>query len=103
MKKNTLYTCVVIFKGVRMSFNYNNMGGMMNGMSGMGMMGGMYGMNSSMNSSGNVWQYYTAKYGCEDCFSHEPNWFELHSKVHHTEHQKAKPNLWQRILSSLGC
>ena len=85
-----------------MSFNYN-MGGMMNGMSGMGTMNSMSGMMGGMNSGGNVWQYYTAKYGCEDCFSHEPNWFELHSKVHHVEQQKAKPNIWQRFLNRLGC
>ena len=99
MEKNTLYKCVVITEGVIMSFNYG-MGGM--NMSGMGMMNGMTGM-SGMNNSGNVWQMYTAKYGCNDCFAHEPNWYENHTQIHHREQQSAKPNFWQRFLMRIGC
>ena len=80
-----------------MSFNYG-MNNMANPMMGMGMMG-----MGSMNTSGNVWQAYTAKYGCEDCFCHEPNFFELHSKVQEREHRSVKPNFWQRFLTRLGC
>ena len=83
-----------------MSFNYG-MSGM--NMSGMGMMNGMTGGMSGMNNSGNVWQMYTAKYGCNDCFAHEPNWYENHTQIHHREQQAAKPNFWQRFLMRIGC
>ena len=70
--------------------NYNNpmMGGM-----------GMMGMSSNIAgvTNGNVWLSYQNKYGCEDCFMHEPHWREYHGAILHTCEDETKPTLWQRI------
>ena len=101
MTQKTLYTCVVLIKGVIM-FNFG-MGGYDPMMSGMGMMG-MMGMGmSGMNGSGNVYQSFKAKYGCEDCFQKEPHPFDAPVPIIFPPKEEIKPSLWGLIKRKLGC
>ena len=67
----------------------------------MGMMGGM-GM-SGMNTGGNVYQSFKAKYGCEDCFCKEPMPFDAPVHILFPPKEEIKPNLWDLIKRKIGC
>ena len=71
---------------------------MMNGMNSMGAMGtmGMSGMGS-----GNQFQYFKSKYGCEDCFRNQPYDYSFPKPRLHQPQISHKPNFLQRFLNNL--
>lgn len=56
-------------------------------------------MMNSMNSgmSGNQFQYFKAKYGCEDCFRTQPYEYEFPKPRLHQPQNFIKPNFLQRL------
>ena len=84
-------------------FNFG-MGGNNPMMSQMGMMGMMGGMGmSGMNTGGNMYQSFKAKYGCEDCFLKEPRPFDAPVPILFPPKEEIKPSFWDLIKRKLGC
>jgi hypothetical protein len=90
--KNTLYKCVVIFKGVIMSVNF--------GYGGMNMMGGMGMMNGVQNSqgTGNVFREMKEKYGCDHCYQYGPVPYNYPMHVNPLPQNVTDPSLLRRIF-----
>lgn len=67
------------------------------------MMGSMTGMGNmmGMGMSGNMPQYFQAKYGCEDCFRKEPYWQEYPKPVIPEPKGALKPSFMRRILNNI--
>ena len=96
----TLYTCVVIIKGVNM-LDYSS--GMGYGMMGMMPMGGMMGTGSSAyGNNGNYWQQLKQEYGCEDCFQHGPTVPECHFRIMPLPQETPAQSLGKRIKRLFG-
>lgn len=85
---------VVWLKGVNMSINFNSGYSGMYGMSPMG-------MNSGMMGTGNIPQYYEAKYGCENCFRHAPYYDEYPKPIIPLPQNSLNPSWWQRFLHNV--
>lgn len=66
-----------------------------------GGMSGISGMGMGIGTSGNVPQYFQAKYGCEDCFRKEPYWQEYPKPVSPEPKGALKPSLFRRFLNNI--
>ena len=67
---------------------------------GYSMMGGMNSMtgSNSMGASGNVFQSFQSKYGCEDCFRKQPYPYEFPKPYIEIAESAKRPSFWQRLL-----
>ena len=74
-----------------------NFGDGFSGMSGMNTMG----MGGGMSGSGNVFQYYQSKYGCEDCFRKSPYIQEFPKPFIPEPKNSLNPSWWQRFLHNV--
>ena len=70
---------------------------------GYSMMGGMNPMigGNSMGVSGNVFQNFQSKYGCEDCFRKAPYPREFPKPFTPIPENSLRPSLWQRFLHNV--
>ena len=70
---------------------------------GYSMMGGMNPMigGNSMGVSGNVFQNFQSKYGCEDCFRKQPYPYEFPKPYIEIDESAKRPSFWQRLLTKI--
>ena len=70
---------------------------------GYSMMGGMNPMNggNSMGASGNVFQSFQSKYGCEDCFRKQPYPYEFPKPYMRMPQDFRKQSFWQRLMHNI--
>ena len=57
--------------------------------------------NMTLNNTGNMQQYFMAKYGCENCLKQEPYWCEYPKSVINEPKNYLKPNIWERIKKNI--
>ena len=67
------------------------------------MMGGMNPMmnGSPMGMSGNAFQTFQSKYGCEDCFRKQPYPYEFPKPYIEIAESTKRPSLWERLLTKI--
>ena len=67
------------------------------------MMGGMNPMMnvSSMGVSGNTFQTFQSKYGCEDCFRKQPYPYEFPKPYIEIAESAKRPSFWERLLTKI--
>jgi len=79
-----------------MTMNIGGSYSMMGGMSGISMQG-----TSGAGGSGNMFQYYLNKYGCEDCFKKSPYPQEYPKPFTPEPKGALKPSLTRRFLNNV--
>lgn len=67
------------------------------------MMGGMNPMmnGSFMGMSGNTFQTFQSKYGCEDCFRKQPYPYEFPKPYIEIAESAKRPSFWERLLTKI--
>ena len=67
------------------------------------MMGGMNPMMnwSPMGMSGNTFQTFQSKYGCEDCFRKQPYPYEFPKPYIEIAESTKRPSFWERLLTKI--